>query len=101
MAILRDSWALIRCDKFDTHREASIGWLKNMNTITTLHNTARSKVENALLDVTLTTAEVTQFTPTMNENKDEDETTRHDNNKKKQRSNSGNATHTNDFEIDD
>ena len=101
MATLRDSWAWIRSDKFDTHREASIGWLKNMSTITTLHNTARSKVEQALLDVTLTAAEVRQFTPTQTHNKDDDEATLHDNNKKKQRSNSGNATHKNDFDIDD
>ena len=31
MATLRDSRAWIRCDKFDTHREASILWLKNMS----------------------------------------------------------------------
>ena len=82
MATLRDSWAWIRCDKFDTHREASIGWLKNMSTITTLHNTARSKVETALLDVTLTAEEIARFTPKVNTNTDDDETTRHDNNNK-------------------
>ena len=82
MATLQDSWAWIRSDKFDTHREASIGWLKNMSTITTLHNTARSKVESALLDVTLATAEVEQFTPTLNTNSDDDEATRYDNNNK-------------------
>ena len=83
MVTLRDSWARIRSDKFDTHREVSIGWLKNMSTITTLHNTARSKVETALLDVTLTTTEVAQFTPTLNTSLDDDEATRHDNNNKK------------------
>ena len=72
-----------------------------MSTITTLHNTARSKVETALLDVTLTTEETAQFTPKVNTNIDDDETTRHDNNNKRQRSNSGNATHTNKFDIDD
>ena len=72
-----------------------------MSTITTLHNTARSKVETALLDVTLTTEEIAQFTPKVKTNTDDDETTRHDNNNKKQRSNSGNTTHTNEFDIDD
>ena len=64
MALLRDSWAWIRWDKFDTHREASIVWIKFMNPITTLHTTARSKVETTLLDVTLALSEVSQFTPT-------------------------------------
>ena len=54
-----------------------------MSTITTLHNTARSKVETALLDVTLTTAEVEQFTPTPDKSTDDEEVTRHDNNNKK------------------
>ena len=66
-----------------------------MSPITTLHNTARSKVETALLDVTLTPAEVVQFTSTPAILSDEDETTKHDNNNKKQRSNSGNAMSTN------
>ena len=101
MATLRDSWAWIRSDKFDTHREASIGWLKNMSTITTLHNTARSKVASTLLDVTLTTVEVTQLTPTLNTSSDDDEITRHDNNNKKQRSNSGNTTSTKEVNIED
>ena len=83
MATLRDSWAWIRCDKFDTHRKASIGWLKNMSTITTLHNTAKTKVETALLDITLTAAEVDQFTLTPDKSTDDDEATRHDNNNNK------------------
>ena len=53
-----------------------------MSTIATLHNTARSKVESTLLDVTLTTAEVAQFTLTLNTCSDDDEATRHDNNNK-------------------
>ena len=82
METLRDSWAWIRCDKFDTRREASIGWIKHMNPITTLHNTARSKVETVIHDVNLTPSEVTQFTPTQTTLSEEDETTRHDNNNK-------------------
>ena len=82
METLRDSWAWIRCDKFDTRREASIGWIKHMSPITTLHNTARSKVETAIHDVNLTPTEVTQFTPTQTTLSEEDETTRHDNNNK-------------------
>ena len=83
MSTLQDSWAWIRSEKFDTNREASIGWLKNMSPITTLHNIARLKVETALLDVTLTPAEVVQFTSTPETLSDEDETTKHDNSTKK------------------
>ena len=54
-----------------------------MSPITTLHNTARSKVETALLDVTLTPAEVIQFTPTPGTLSEEDETTKHNNNTQK------------------
>ena len=36
-----------------------------MSPIATLYNTARSKVENTLIDVTLTSAEVIQFTSTL------------------------------------
>ena len=100
MATLRDSWDWIGCDKFDTHREAFIGWFKNMSPITTLHNTARSKGETDLLNVTLTSVEVTQFSPTPETIPDDDETTRHDNNNTKQRSNSGNKK-SNDFDFDD
>ena len=85
MSTLRVSWVWIISDKFDTHREASIGWLKHMSPITTLHNTARSKVETALLDVTLTPAEVVQFTRTPVILSDENETTKYDNNNNKNR----------------
>ena len=71
-----------------------------MSPITTLHNTARSKGETALLNVTLTSVEVTQFSPTPETIPDDDETTRHDNNNTKQRSNSGNKK-SNDFDFDD
>ena len=46
-----------------------------MSTTTTLHNTAKSKVETVLLDVTLTTEEVAHFTPKVNTNTDDDKTT--------------------------
>ena len=85
VSTLRDSWVWIRSDRFDTHREVSIGWIKNMSPITTLHNTARSKVETALLDVTLTPAEVVQFTRTPVILSDENETTKYDNNNNKNR----------------
>ena len=101
MSALRHSWAWIRSDKFDTHREVFIGWLKNMSPIITLHNTARSKVETVLLDVTLTPAEVVQFTPIPATSLDKDETTKRDNNNTKKRSNSGNTMSTNDFDIDE
>ena len=71
-----------------------------MSTITTLHNTSRSKVKTALLDVTPKTAEVEQFTPTSDKSTDHDEATQHDNNSKKQRSNLGSAKFFNDFNID-
>ena len=72
-----------------------------MSPITTLHNTARSEVENALLDMNLTPAEVAQYTPNSAILSEEDETTRHDNNNKKQKNRSNNATSTSDFDIDD
>ena len=50
--------------------------------ITTLHTTARSKVETTLLDVTLALSEVSQFTPTPETNKDDDKATKYDNNTK-------------------
>ena len=71
-----------------------------MSPITILHNTARSKVETALLDATLTPAEVIQFTPTPGTLSEEDETTNHNNNTKK-RSNSDNVTSITDFDIYD
>ena len=83
MVTLRESWAWIRWKKIETHREASIGWIKYMSPITTNHNTTRSKVETALLEMTLIPAEVSQFTPTLATNKEVDETTKHDNNNKK------------------
>ena len=98
MATLRDSWDWIGYDKFDTYREAFIGWFKNTSPIITLHNNiARSKGETALLNVTLTSLEVTQFSPTPETIPDDDEATRHDNNNTKQRSNSGNKK-SNDFD---
>ena len=54
-----------------------------MSLITTLHITAQSKVHTALLDVTLTSAEVFQFNPTPKTNNEDDETVKHDNKKKK------------------
>ena len=68
-----------------------LDWLKSMSPITTLHNTARLKVEIALLNVTLVSVEVAQFAPTPEKTPDEDETTQHENNSKQQRINSGNA----------
>ena len=64
MVLLRDSWILIKWNKCDTHRESSIGWLKFMSPITTLHNIARSKVDTDLINMSLTPAEVYQFIPT-------------------------------------
>ena len=101
MVTLRESWAWIRWKKIETHREASIGWIKYMSPITTNHNTTRSKVETALLEMTLIPAEVSQFTPTLATNKEVDETTKHDNNNKKQRINSGNVNSLKDFDFDD
>ena len=77
-----------------------LDWLKSMSPITTLHNTARLKVEIALLNVTLVSVEVAQFAPTPEKTPDEDETTQHENNSKQQRSNSGNAK-SKDFDFND
>ena len=54
-----------------------------MSPITTLHNTARLIVDTALLDVTLTPAEVVQFAPTPAILLDEHETTKYKSNNKK------------------
>ena len=51
-----------------------------MSAITTLHNTSRSKVEIVLLSVTLVSEDASQVTPTPVTNKEDDETTKHDNN---------------------
>ena len=72
-----------------------------MSSITTLHNTTRLKVETALLDVTLISVEVTQFTQTPAISIEDDETTKQHNNNNKQRSKSDNTKATKDFDLDD
>ena len=79
LTLLRDSQPWIKWNKFDIRRESFIDWIKLTSLITTLHNTARSKIDIALLDVTLTPEEVHQFTPTLEEKIADNQTVRFDN----------------------
>ena len=59
----------------------SINWIDKMHDPN--QNTARSKVETVLLDVTLTPAGVSRFTSIPEINNKDDEIVKYDNNKKK------------------
>ena len=58
MSTLQSLHTLVSFNKFDTHRFASIGFLKYISTGLTLHSTTKQRVINALMKVNLNEADI-------------------------------------------
>ena len=64
MFVLFENNTYMRYEKFNTHKEDSIGWLQYVNPIISLQRTTREKISDALILVHLNDDEMTAMTQT-------------------------------------
>ena len=68
MLVLLENNTYIIHEKFNTHKEDNIGWLKYVNPVISLHHTTREKLSDSLMLVRINDDEMTTMTNTSSEN---------------------------------